>query len=108
VGPLEEGHADPLLDDGGGRTAPILCRPGFRAGLCIRTSAVLIRLPAGGRLPRPAPLWWLSDRSQAAANFVTQYLLTHSAAGNNVSGGPVTVPAPGLAHAQVLPGLAGG
>ena len=41
-------------------------------------------------------LWWLSDRSQAAANFVKQYLLTHSAAGNNVSGGPVTVPASGL------------
>jgi hypothetical protein len=42
-------------------------------------------------------LWWLSDRSQAAADFVKQYLLTHSAAGNNVSGGPVTVPASGLA-----------
>ena len=41
-------------------------------------------------------LWWLSDRSQAAANFVKQYLLTHSAAGNNVSGGPVTVPSSGL------------
>ena len=41
-------------------------------------------------------LWWLSDRSQAAANFVKQYLLTHSAAGNNVSRGPVTVPASGL------------
>lgn len=41
-------------------------------------------------------LWWLSDRSQAAASFVKQYLLTHSAAGNNVSGGPVTVPASGL------------
>jgi Type I phosphodiesterase / nucleotide pyrophosphatase len=43
-------------------------------------------------------LWWLSDRSQAAADFVKQYLLTHSAAGNNVSGGPVTVPASGLAQ----------
>ena len=43
-------------------------------------------------------LWWLSDRSQAAAEFVKQYLLTHSAAGNNVSGGPVTVPASGLAR----------
>jgi hypothetical protein len=42
-------------------------------------------------------LWWLSDRSQAAANFVKQYLLTHGAAGNSVSGGPVTVPASGLA-----------
>jgi hypothetical protein len=41
-------------------------------------------------------LWWLSNRSQAAADFVRQYLLTHSAAGNNISGGPVTVPASGL------------
>ena len=29
-------------------------------------------------------LLWLSDRSQAAADFVKQYLLTHSAAGNNI------------------------
>ena len=41
-------------------------------------------------------LWWLSNRSQAAADFVQHYLLTHSAAGNNISGGPVTVPASGL------------
>ena len=41
-------------------------------------------------------LLWLSDRSQAAADFVKQYLLTHSAAGNNVSGNPVTVSASGL------------
>ena len=41
-------------------------------------------------------LWWLSDRSQAAADFVKQYLLTHSAAGNNIGGSPVTVPASGL------------
>jgi hypothetical protein len=33
-------------------------------------------------------LWWLSDRSQAAADFVKQYLLTHSAAGNNIGGNP--------------------
>jgi Type I phosphodiesterase / nucleotide pyrophosphatase len=41
-------------------------------------------------------LLWLSDRSQAAADFVKNYLLTHSAAGNNISGGPVTVSASGL------------
>jgi hypothetical protein len=41
-------------------------------------------------------LWWLSNRSQAAANFVKHYLLTHSAAGNNIGGNPVTVPASGL------------
>ena len=41
-------------------------------------------------------LLWLSDRSQAAADFVQQYLLTHSAAGNNVSGNPITVSASGL------------
>ncbi len=43
-----------------------------------------------------AMLWWLSDRSQAAADFVKHYLLTHSAAGNNIGGNPVTVPASGL------------
>ncbi len=42
-------------------------------------------------------LLWLSDRSQAAANFVKTYLLTHSAAGNNISGNPITVSASGLA-----------
>jgi hypothetical protein len=41
-------------------------------------------------------LWWLSNRSQAAADFVKNYLLTHSAAGNNINGSPVTVPASGL------------
>ena len=41
-------------------------------------------------------LLWLSDRSQAAADFVKNYLLTHPAAGNNVSGNPVTVSASGL------------
>jgi hypothetical protein len=41
-------------------------------------------------------LLWLSDRSQAAADFVKNYLLTHSAAGNNISGNPVTVSASGL------------
>ncbi len=41
-------------------------------------------------------LWWLSDRSQAATEFVTHYLLTHSAAGYNVSDNPVTVHSSGL------------
>ncbi len=41
-------------------------------------------------------LLWLSNRSQAAADFVKQYLLTHSAAGNNVNGNPITVSASGL------------
>jgi hypothetical protein len=41
-------------------------------------------------------LLWLSDRSQAAADFVKHYLLTHSAAGNNISGNPITVSSSGL------------
>jgi hypothetical protein len=41
-------------------------------------------------------LLWLSDRSQAAADFVKGYLLSHSAAGNNISGSPITVTASGL------------
>jgi hypothetical protein len=41
-------------------------------------------------------LLWLSDRSQPAANFVKNYLLTHPAAGNNIKGAPITVPASGL------------
>jgi Type I phosphodiesterase / nucleotide pyrophosphatase len=41
-------------------------------------------------------LLWLSDRSQTAADFVKKYLLTHSAAGNNISGNPITVQASGL------------
>jgi len=39
---------------------------------------------------------WLSDRSQAAADFVKNYLLTHPAAGNNVGGSAITVQASGL------------
>jgi hypothetical protein len=41
-------------------------------------------------------LLWLSDRSKAAADFVKHYLLTHSAAGNNIAGNPITVSASGL------------
>ncbi len=39
---------------------------------------------------------WLSDRSQAAADFVKNYLLTHPAAGNNAGGRAITVQASGL------------
>jgi hypothetical protein len=42
-------------------------------------------------------LLWLSDRSQAAADFVKSYLLSHTAAGNDISGNPITVSASGLA-----------
>jgi hypothetical protein len=41
-------------------------------------------------------LLWLSDRSQAAANFVKQYLLAHPASGNDINGNPITVSASGL------------
>jgi len=41
-------------------------------------------------------LLWLSNRSQTAADFVKHYLLTHSAAGNNIAGNPITVTASGL------------
>lgn len=42
---------------------------------------------------------WLSDRSQAAADFAKQYLTSHSAAGNTVSNTPTTVAASGLTTA---------
>jgi hypothetical protein len=42
-------------------------------------------------------LWWLSDRSQAAANFVKNYLLTHTAVAYNIHGDRLTVSASGLA-----------
>jgi Type I phosphodiesterase / nucleotide pyrophosphatase len=42
-------------------------------------------------------LWWLSNRSQAAANFARHYLLTHTAVGYNIHGKRVTVAASGLA-----------
>ena len=41
-------------------------------------------------------LLWLSDRSQTAANFVKNYLLTHSAAANNINDQPITVSSSGL------------
>ena len=42
-------------------------------------------------------LWWLSNRSQAAANFAKHYLLTHTAVAYNIHGKRVTVSASGLA-----------
>jgi len=41
-------------------------------------------------------LMWLNDTSQAACDFAKHYLLTHSAAGNDINGNPVTVQASGL------------
>jgi hypothetical protein len=41
-------------------------------------------------------MWWLSNRSQTAANFVRHYLLTHTAVAHNIHGKRVTVPASGL------------
>ena len=41
-------------------------------------------------------LLWLSDRSQAAADFVKTYLLTHSASANDIFDQPKTVQASGL------------
>ena len=38
-------------------------------------------------------LLWLSDRSQTAADFVKQYLLTHPATANDINGKTVTVSA---------------
>jgi hypothetical protein len=41
-------------------------------------------------------LWWLSNRSQVAANFVRHYLLTHTAVAYNIHGKRMTVSASGL------------
>ncbi len=43
-----------------------------------------------------AVMWWLSDRSQAAADFAKDYLWTHSATGNTVTGASRTLPHSGL------------
>jgi Type I phosphodiesterase / nucleotide pyrophosphatase len=43
-------------------------------------------------------LWWLSNRSQAAANFARHYLLTHTAVGYNLHGKRIVVSASGLAE----------
>jgi hypothetical protein len=42
--------------------------------------------------------WWLSNRSQAAANFTRHYLLTHTVVGVNIHGKQVTLPASGLSQ----------
>jgi hypothetical protein len=41
-------------------------------------------------------MWWLSNRSQAAANFVRHYLVTHTAVAHNIHGKRVKLPASGL------------
>ena len=41
-------------------------------------------------------LLWLSDRSQAATDFVKSYLLSHSAAANDINGTAITVPTSGV------------
>lgn len=43
-----------------------------------------------------AMLLWLTDRSQAAANFAKNYLLTHSGTGNDINGNPKPYTASGL------------
>jgi hypothetical protein len=52
-------------------------------------------LVAGGT-DDDAVMLWLSDRSEAAAQFVAGYLLSHSATGNTVDGGSRTLSASGL------------
>jgi Type I phosphodiesterase / nucleotide pyrophosphatase len=49
-------------------------------------------------------LLWLSDRSQAAASFVKHYLLTHTAAGNDIAAKAITVKTSGVR--RVLAGAA--
>jgi Type I phosphodiesterase / nucleotide pyrophosphatase len=44
-----------------------------------------------------AIMWWLSDRSAAAARFARHYLWTHSATGNTATGGSRTLGHSGLA-----------
>ncbi len=41
-------------------------------------------------------LMWLNDTSQAACDFAKNYLLTHTAAANDINGNPVTVQSSGL------------
>jgi hypothetical protein len=44
-----------------------------------------------------AVMWWLSDRSQAAADFAKNYLWEHTATGNTATGGSRTLAHSGLA-----------
>jgi hypothetical protein len=43
-----------------------------------------------------AVMWWLSDRSPAATSYAANYLMTHPATGNTVTGGPRTLLHSGL------------
>ena len=43
-----------------------------------------------------AMLWWLSDRSQAAADFAKNYLLNYSGTGNDINGNPKAFTSSGL------------
>nr|WP_261554598.1 alkaline phosphatase family protein [Frankia tisae] len=49
---------------------------------------------------------WLSDRSQAAADFARAFLLSHEATGNTISGAGRTLPASGLTAAYAGVGAA--
>lgn len=49
---------------------------------------------------------WLSDQSQAAADFAKQYLATHTATGNDISQAPITVPSSGLTTIYAGAGVA--
>jgi len=40
--------------------------------------------------------WWLSDRSQAAADFAKNFLLTYSGTGNDINGNPKAFTTAGL------------
>jgi hypothetical protein len=51
-------------------------------------------------------LWWLSNRSQTAANFVKQYLLTHKTVAYNVHGKRLTLSASGLSAVYAGAGAA--
>jgi hypothetical protein len=53
-----------------------------------------------------AVMWWLSDRSPAAVQFVTNYLWTHSATGNTATGGSRTLPHSGLVKLYAGPAAA--
>lgn len=49
---------------------------------------------------------WLSDHSQAAADFAKQYLATHTAAGNTITKAPITVASSGLTAIYAGSGVA--
>jgi hypothetical protein len=53
-----------------------------------------------------AIMWWLSDTSQAAADFAKDYLWSHTATGNTATGGTRTLPHSGLAKIYAGAGAA--